>query len=71
MKNYVYRTAHVELIQDREAWFNKIVPKHQTMWWIAQGHVPTIEEGKERLEYLRKHGPIAQAFIFAKPFDPE
>jgi len=23
LKHYVYRTVHVELIQDRDAWFNK------------------------------------------------
>ncbi len=71
LKNYVYRTAHVELIQDREAWFNKIKPKHQALWWVPAGHIPSIEEGKERLDYLRKHGPSSHAFIFAKPFEPE
>ena len=70
LKNFVYRTAHVELIQDREAWFNKIAQKHQALWWVPAGHIPTVEEGKERLDYLREHGPSAHAFIFAKSFEP-
>lgn len=24
LKNFVYRTAHVELIRDREAWFSRL-----------------------------------------------
>lgn len=71
LKNFVYRTAHVELIQDREAWFNKIAQKHQALWWVPAGHIPTVEEGKERLDYLREHGPSAHAFIFAKPFEAQ
>lgn len=69
LKNYVYRTFHVELIQDRDAWFDKIVSVHQTMWWIPEDHIPSIKEGKQKLEYLQKHGSSQQAFTFAKPFD--
>ncbi len=69
LKNYVYRSIHVELIQNRDAWFNKITSKHQALWWIPKGHIPTEQEGKERLEYLEKHGPTQQAFTFAKSFN--
>ena len=69
LKNYVYRSIHVELIQNRDAWFNKITRKHQVLWWIPEGHIPTEQEGKQRLEYLEKHGPTQQAFTFAKSFN--
>ncbi len=68
LKSFVYRTAHVELIQDREAWFNKIQAAHQTMWWIEQGQIPTVEEAKQKLEYFQAQGATEQAFSFAKPF---
>ncbi|GAB1265372.1 DUF3291 domain-containing protein [Aurantivibrio infirmus] len=71
LKNYVYRSAHVELIQDRDAWFDKIAESHQVLWWIPRGHIPTPEEGKEKLAYLNENGPSKNAFIFAKPFSPE
>ena len=70
LKQYVYRSAHVELIQDRDAWFHKIQSAHQALWWIPCGHQPTPEEGKEKLQYLNSHGPTHAAFTFAKPFLP-
>jgi hypothetical protein len=68
LKNYVYKSLHVELIKDRDAWFNKMGESHQALWWIPAGHFPSIEEAQKQLEYIRKHGPSAQAFTFAKPF---
>ena len=68
LKHYVYKSLHVELIKDREAWFNKMGESYQALWWIPAGHIPSIEEAQKQLEYIRKHGPSAQAFTFAKPF---
>ena len=68
LKNYVYKSLHVELIKDREAWFNKMGESHQALWWIPAGHIPSTEEARKKLEYIRKHGPSAQAFTFAKPY---
>ena len=68
LKNYVYKSLHVELIKDREAWFNKMGESHQALWWIPAGHIPSTEEARKKLEYIRKHGPSAQAFNFAKPY---
>lgn len=36
--------------------------------WRAQGHCPTVEEVKERLEYLRVYGATAFAFSLKPPF---
>lgn len=68
LKNFVYKTFHVELIQNRDAWFDKIVNVHQTLWWIPQGTIPTIIEAKEKLEYLQELGSTQKAFTFAKSF---
>lgn len=68
LKHYVCKSLHVELIKDREAWFNKMGESHQALWWIPAGHIPSIEEAQKQLEYIRKHGPSAQAFTFAKPY---
>jgi hypothetical protein len=69
LKNYVYKSVHVELIQDRDAWFKKTQESHQALWWIPKGHIPSVEEAKERLEYLQAHGPSDVAFTFAKSFE--
>ncbi len=68
LKHYVYKSLHVELIKDREAWFNKMGESHQALWWISAGHIPSPEEARKKLEYIRKNGPSAQAFTFAKPY---
>jgi len=68
LKNFVYKTTHVELLRDRDAWFDKIVAAHQTLWWIPKGHIPTVEEGRERLEHMRANESTQYAFTFARPF---
>lgn len=66
LKQYVYKSLHVELIRDREAWFDKLGEAHQALWWIPAGHIPSVEEAKEKLLLIRTHGPTEAAFNFAK-----
>jgi hypothetical protein len=68
LKSFVYKSFHVELIRDREAWFNKMNIAHQALWWIPEGYIPSAEEAKEKLEHIRKHGPGLPAFTFGKSF---
>ncbi len=68
LKHYVYKSVHVELIRDREAWFSKMSDAHQALWWVPAGHTPTVEEGKEKLESIRHNGPTESAFTMARPF---
>ena len=68
LKDFVYKSAHVELIRDRQAWFHKYIDSHQALWWIPAGSIPTIEEAKEKLEHIQKQGPTQEAFHFGKVF---
>ena len=68
LKNYVYKSNHVELIRDRQAWFTSFLGAKQAIWWLPEGHIPSIEEAKAKLEYLEKHGPSPEAFVFGKNF---
>ena len=68
LKNYVYKSDHVELIRDRDSWFHKLKEMHQVLWWIPEGHLPTTSEAKERLEHIRLNGPTPFAFTFSKNF---
>ncbi|HEU4653357.1 MAG TPA: DUF3291 domain-containing protein [Steroidobacteraceae bacterium] len=68
LKNFVYRSLHVELIRDREAWFTRLSEQHQAAWWVSAGHRPSAEEGRDRLLTLRAHGPSEAAFTLARPF---
>ena len=68
LKIFVYKSVHVELIRDRDAWFNKIITVHQALWWVPIGHIPSVDEGKEKLELLQTNDPGKEAFTFSKPF---
>jgi hypothetical protein len=68
LKNFVYRSAHVELIRDREAWFSRLPVQHQAAWWVPAGYRPSADEGRDRLLHLREQGPSAIAFTLARPF---
>ena len=64
LKNYAYRTAHAELLRDRRQWFEHFDGAYMAMWWVPAGHIPGVDEAKERLEHLRAHGPSERAFTF-------
>ncbi|MDQ7050802.1 MAG: DUF3291 domain-containing protein [Enterobacterales bacterium] len=68
LKHYVYQSVHIDLIQDKKHWFNKIKPAHLALWWIPEGCIPSIEQGKQKLQYLQNHGASASVFTFAKPY---
>jgi hypothetical protein len=68
LRQYVYRSNHADYLRQRKQWFEKFEGPYMVMWWIPAGHIPTVEEAKERLEHLRTHGDSAHAFTFAKPF---
>lgn len=70
LKNFVYQTAHRELIKDRGLWFKQNMLSHLALWWIPEGCLPSLEEAKSKLILLDTMGPSADAFTFAKPFAP-
>jgi hypothetical protein len=71
LRGYVYKSAHQGVLRDRKRWFEKFSGLYYALWWVPAGHIPTPEEGKERLGYLQKHCDTSYAFsfkhIFMKP----
>jgi hypothetical protein len=41
------------------------------LWWVPEGHTPTIAEAQERLAHLEGHGPSPHAFTFKRRFAPD
>ena len=70
LEAYVYKSDHVQAVQKRSDWFERPTRSPFVLWWIEEGRVPTIEEGKERLEKLWAEGPTPDAFTFRHRFDP-
>lgn len=71
LRNYVYKTVHVELIRQRQLWFEKFDGAISALWWVPAGHIPGGAEAKKRLEYLDLHGPSQFSFTFQTVFDPD
>jgi hypothetical protein len=71
LRTYVYRTAHAEPLRQRQEWFERFAGTYVTLWWVPIGHVPSIEEAKQRLAYLDMHGPTPYAFTFNTAFPPD
>jgi hypothetical protein len=68
LADFVYRNpGHIEIMRRRREWFDKMEVT-LALWWIPVGHVPTVAEGKERLETLARLGPTPAAFLFRQPF---
>lgn len=68
LHNYVYRSAHVEIMRRKKEWFQKMGDAHMVLWWVPAGHIPSIEEASQKLNALRELGPTAEAFTFKKAF---
>ena len=68
LKSFAYQSGHRSPLRDRSKWFELPKQAHLALWWIPAGHVPTVQEGIERLEHRRAHGDTERAFSFAKVF---
>ena len=68
LREYAYRSTHTGVLKYRTKWFENIKGPYMALWWIPAGHIPTPEEGKARLDYLREHGDTAYAFSFKNVF---
>ncbi|NGN97540.1 DUF3291 domain-containing protein [Grimontia sp. S25] len=70
LKQFMFKTHHVGIMKRRNEWFEKPNSHNFVMWWIPEGHIPSLEEAKERLEHLREHGESEYAFTFRQFFEP-
>ena len=66
--DYVYRSDHRTVMVRRREWFEKPDAPYMVLWWVKEGHTPTVEEGLTRLRHLTEHGPTPYAFTFKSVF---
>ena len=55
-------------LKHRKKWFEPDTEATYVLWWVKEGHIPSIDEAKSRLMMLREKGDSADAFTFAKLF---
>ena len=68
---YAYQSQHVEIFKRRREWFEKMTQMHFALWYVPEGHQPSVEEATQRLDYLRANGETPYAFSFKKRFSIE
>ena len=62
LEKFVWQTIHTKIYARKGEFFEKMATPHFVMWWIEAGHIPTLEEARERLDHLTAHGPSEFAF---------
>lgn len=65
LEHFVWNTIHKRFYHRKAEWFDAMSSHHFVMWWIDEGHQPTLDEAKERLDHLDRHGNTDHAFDWA------
>ncbi|MCW8335877.1 DUF3291 domain-containing protein [Vibrio sp. SCSIO 43135] len=68
LKNFMFRTHHRDFMRRKGEWFHRLPEDTYVLWWVEDGHIPTLEEALERLEHLRSSGDTPYAFTFKTNF---
>lgn len=68
LERFVFNGHHLEVMRRRREWFQRFGKAYMVLWWIPEGHQPTIAEANERLTHLQEQGATAYAFDFRNKF---
>ncbi len=65
LQAFTYKNSdHLNALRRRRDWFQRIDVPAYVMWWVPEGELPTVAEGRRRLATLAEHGPTPDAFTF-------
>ena len=62
LEAFVWNTVHRQFYERRAEWFTVLGQMHFVMWWVPDGHKPTLAEGLDRLDHMRAKGDSEHAF---------
>ncbi len=62
LEHFVWNTVHKQIYNRKADWFKQMKSHHLVMWWVEEGHKPSLEEAKERLDHLNSKGDSELAF---------
>jgi hypothetical protein len=64
LRDYVYKSAHTDIMKHRKQWFARANEAYQVLWWVPAGHRPNTFEAQQKLKLLQLQGPCSDAFTF-------
>ncbi|MFC3615739.1 DUF3291 domain-containing protein [Lutimaribacter marinistellae] len=64
LERFVWQTVHKQFYDRKDEWY---APQglRMVLWWVPEGHRPTVEEAKARFDHLAAHGDSDHAFGWA------
>lgn len=62
LADYTYQTVHSYFLKSRKKWSSKMAGHAAVMWYIEEGHIPTLAEAKAKLDALNANGSGPEAF---------
>ena len=71
LKAFIFKTHHIDFLKRKSEWFDSLEEANYVLWWVPQGHRPSVEEAKERLMHLREQGESSYAFSFKRRVQAE
>jgi len=69
LSEFTFGTIHTYFLKNRNKWMDKIEQVQFVMWWVKEGHLPTIDEAKSKLAELEQIGPTHRAFNWQQKFN--
>ncbi|QXH51088.1 DUF3291 domain-containing protein [Pseudomonas fakonensis] len=62
LKAFLYETPHKTFMQRGREWFDSVSRPRVVLWWVEDGHIPSLREAHSRLTHLYEVGPSYEAF---------
>jgi Domain of unknown function (DUF3291) len=62
LEHFVWNTVHKQFYDRKAEWYDMGAALRFAMWWVPEGHRPTMAEAMERFRHLEKHGESDFAF---------
>jgi hypothetical protein len=62
LERFAWQTVHKGFYGRRHEWFERFEGPYFVMWWVPNGHRPSVTEAIARLQRLKDDGPSDFAF---------
>lgn len=66
LKAFVFSGEHLQLLQNKKVWFDKLATPSLALWWVPAGHQPSLEEAQQALQDIAEFGSSPRAFSIAQ-----
>jgi hypothetical protein len=70
LNDFIYRSAHIEIMSRRKEWFERMEQSYSVLWWIEAGTIPSIDTARKKLISLQRKGSTPEAFTIKQSFPP-